>query len=88
MVKNSSQYSSPILILLRVTLTFGIGTALRIYILAVLGGNWLDQELGCQPLFFILGFLIAIIISFYHLFEALRLLDRSEKTVNRNKEDK
>lgn len=55
----------------QVTATFGITTALRIYILGVLAGGWIDKQLNKSPWFMLLGILLAIFLSFKFLLEQL-----------------
>jgi F0F1-type ATP synthase assembly protein I len=65
---------------IQVATTFGITTALRIYILGVLLGGWLDKKLVTSPWFMLLGVLLAIFLSFRFLLEQLnRVQDHMKK---------
>jgi len=55
----------------QVTMTFGITTAIRIYVLGILAGGWLDKKLVTSPWFMLLGVLLAIFLSFRYLLEQL-----------------
>ncbi len=68
----------------QVTATFGITTAIRIYLLGVLGGGWADKKLGTSPWFMISGVLVAIFLSFNYLFKAISRIEKD----GRGKEDK
>jgi len=64
----------------QVATTFGITTALRIYILGVLLGGWLDKKFVTSPWFMLLGVLLAIFLSFRFLLEQLnRVQDHTKK---------
>jgi len=64
----------------QVASTFGITTALRIYILGVLLGGWLDKKFVTSPWFMLLGVLLAIFLSFRFLLEQLnRVQDHTKK---------
>lgn len=55
----------------QVTTTFGITTALRIYILGILAGGWLDRKFLTSPWFMLLGVLLAVFLSFKYLLTQL-----------------
>ncbi len=61
----------------------GVGWYVAVSILlGVLGGLWLDAELGTRPLFVISGLLIGIIAAFYGFIKMLLPLLNNKK--NRN----
>jgi F0F1-type ATP synthase assembly protein I len=60
----------------QVAVTFGISTALRIYILGILSGGWLDHKLGVFPWFTLAGVLIGIFLSFKFLLEQLSIYEK------------
>jgi len=64
---------------LQVAVAFGITTALRIYILGVLVGGWLDRKFAAGPWFTLSGVLIAVFLSFKFL------LDQFSDTAGRTK---
>lgn len=68
----------------QVTTTFGVTTALRIYILGVLVGGWIDKKLDTSPWFMLLGLLLAIFLSFKFLLDQLSKVQED----NLNKEEK
>lgn len=53
-----------------VAFSFGIALALRMLIY-VYAGRWVDGKLGTEPWFAFVGLLLALIMSFYHLFTEL-----------------
>lgn len=55
---------------LTVALSFGVGLGLRLLIY-VYAGTWLDERLGTEPWFALAGMLIALGMSFQHLFSVL-----------------
>jgi F0F1-type ATP synthase assembly protein I len=59
-------------------LSFGLTMALTVYLLFK-GGQWLDNKLGTEPLFMMLGVLLAIGAVFKNLFAELKILERLEK---------
>jgi F0F1-type ATP synthase assembly protein I len=61
----------------QVAVTFGISTILRIYILGVLAGGWLDRKLGVFPWFTLIGVLMGIFLSFKFLLEQLSICEKS-----------
>lgn len=61
----------------QVTTTFGITTALRIYILGILIGDWLDKKFATSPWFMLGGVLIAIFLSFKFLLEQLSTMEKN-----------
>lgn len=69
----------------QVTTTFGITTALRIYILGVLVGGWVDKKLVTAPWFMLLGIVLAIFLSFKFLLEQLSQVDRDNLNKKGNK---
>lgn len=68
----------------QVTTTFGVTTALRIYILGVLVGGWVDKKLDTSPWCMLLGILLAIFLSFKFLLEQLSKIQKD----NPDKEEK
>jgi len=64
----------------QVTTTFGVTTALRIYILGVLVGGWVDKKLDSSPWFMLLGILLAIFLSFKFLLEQLSKIQEDNLT--------
>lgn len=64
---------------IRVATSFGLTTGLRIYILGILGGNWLDEKLGTPPWFMLIGIVIAIILSFKFLLEQIIGIEKIPK---------
>jgi len=63
----------------QVAAVFGISTALRIYLLGVLAGGWLDGKLGTTPWLKLLGVVLAIFLSFKFLLEQFSALDKAKK---------
>lgn len=61
----------------QVATTFGISTALRIYILGILGGGWLDRKFGTAPWFMLAGIVIAIFLSFKFLLDQLARVEKN-----------
>jgi F0F1-type ATP synthase assembly protein I len=58
----------------------GMGWYIAITILlGVLGGNWVDQQLGTAPVFLLLGLGLGLAASFYGLFKMLLPLLSSSK---------
>lgn len=49
-------------------------------------GQWLDQRLGTEPIFFVIGLLTAIGLSFWWLIERLMRIERDRKTKRQNAE--
>ena len=74
---------------LKITLTFGVGLALRIYILGVWGGGFLDNYFGTKPFITLIGILLAIFLSFYKLITALPVKTKKPPghQANKNKEE-
>jgi F0F1-type ATP synthase assembly protein I len=62
---------------LQVATTFGVTTALRIYILGILIGDWLDNKLDTSPWFMLGGVLIAIFLSFKFLLDQLSGMEKN-----------
>ncbi len=55
---------------INVALSFGVGLAVRL-LLYVYAGQWLDGKLGTEPWFAFVGLLLALGMSFQHLFAQL-----------------
>lgn len=68
----------------QVTATFGVTMALRIYILGILVGGFVDKKLDKSPWFMLLGILIAIFLSFKFLLDQLSKVEKD----NINKKEK
>jgi F0F1-type ATP synthase assembly protein I len=68
----------------QIGITFGLTIGLSIYILGVLFGGFLDEKFSTQPLFTIIGTLLAIAASFYRLIRDFSAIERSKK---KNKEN-
>ena len=66
----------------QLTTTFGITTALRIYILGILAGGWLDIKFGTSPWFMLVGVLLAIFLSFKFLLEQLSRVNKDTRNKN------
>lgn len=65
---------------LRVASTFGLSMALRIYVLGIWGGGWLDKKFHTSPWLTLLGILVAIFLSFKFLLDHLsQISDKSEE---------
>lgn len=60
---------------LNFALSFGLTLAITIYLLYN-GGRWLDQRLGTEPLFMILGILLAVVTIFRQLIKESKDLDK------------
>jgi F0F1-type ATP synthase assembly protein I len=56
---------------LNLALSFGLTLAITVYILYK-AGTWLDQRLGTEPLFMILGVFLALATIFWQLIEELQ----------------
>lgn len=69
---------------IQVASTFGISTALRIYVLGIWGGGWLDRKFGTVPWFMLAGILLAIFLSFKFLLDQL---SRAEKNGSKKGEE-
>ncbi len=63
--------------------SFGITLVLMIYLLYQ-GGEWLDERLGTEPLFIIIGIFLAIGAVFKRLFTEIKFLDKEDKPHNNN----
>ena len=63
----------------QIAATFGITTALRIYLLGVLLGGWLDGRLHTSPWLKLLGVVVAIIFSFKFLLDQFSALEEDKK---------
>lgn len=64
---------------LQVATTFGITTALRIYLLGILAGGWLDSKFGTAPWLKLLGVVVAIFLSFKFLLDQFSALEQDKK---------
>ncbi|MCR6545431.1 AtpZ/AtpI family protein [Dehalobacterium formicoaceticum] len=63
---------------MQVAVTFGITTALRIYLLGVLIGGWLDKKFDSSPWFMLLGVLLAIFLSFKFLLDQTAGMEKNK----------
>lgn len=70
---------------LNYALSFGLTLVITAYLL-YLGGSWLDKRLGTDPLFMILGVLLAIVTVFRQMIN--ELLDMEKKKEEDKKENK
>ena len=68
----------------QIGITFGLSIGLSIYILGVLLGGYLDERFALEPLFTIIGTVIAILACFYRLIVDFIRLDKNKQA---NKED-
>lgn len=68
-----------------ICLGFGATLGAQCYLLGILLGGWLDTRFDTAPLFLMLGVVVALIASFYELYQALIALQRAEQ---REKEEK
>lgn len=68
----------------QIGITFGLSIGLTIYILGILLGGYLDDRFASEPLYMIIGTVVAILASFYRLIHDLSKLDRRKQT---NEED-
>lgn len=75
----SPQKRNLTLMLVQEATIFGVSTGLRIYILGPFLGSWLDDRLATGSVFLLIGVLVAIVISFWRLLEALKKVDRYQK---------
>ena len=66
---------------LNLALSFGLTLAITVYILYKVG-TWLDQRLGTEPLFMILGVFLALATIFWQLIEEMQ---GSEKPAKKSK---
>ncbi|MDD2497018.1 MAG: AtpZ/AtpI family protein [Desulfitobacteriaceae bacterium] len=64
---------------IQVAAAFGISTALRIYILGVLAGGWLDNKLETSPWCRLAGVVLAIFLSFKFLLDQFAALEKDRK---------
>lgn len=64
---------------LQVAATFGITTALRIYIIGILCGGWADEKLGTSPWLKLGGVIAAVFLSFKFLLDQFSALDKDKK---------
>ncbi len=76
--KPAGEQPSPRMILLRTALTFGMGMAVRIYLLGVLLGGWLDRRWGTGPWLMVTGVLLAVFMGFWRLIVDLQQWERAE----------
>ena len=72
MKKAPSAYNRSII---RIGATFAVSLGLRIYLVGVLFGGWLDRRWETAPLCLLLGVLLAIFSSFYFLFRDLNSIE-------------
>ena len=68
----------------QIGITFGLTIGLAIYILGVLLGGFLDEKFVTQPLFTIIGTLLAIFASFYRLIHDFSALEKNKKVNKEN----
>ncbi|MGI6066204.1 MAG: AtpZ/AtpI family protein [Bacillota bacterium] len=64
---------------IQVAAAFGITTALRIYILGVLVGGWLDNRLETSPWCKLAGVVLAIFLSFKFLLDQFSALEKDRR---------
>lgn len=70
--------SSPIQ-LLKVLLSFSVGIVVGLYFLGYVIGRWLDVRYGTGSLFAMIGYLVAIFLSFYRLIKDFSALEKKSK---------
>lgn len=76
---------SPAFKYLNFATSFGITLVITIYVLYQ-GGEWLDERLGTEPLFIIIGILLAVAAVFKRLLTEIKLLDKEDKPPDNNPE--
>lgn len=59
------------------------GTVVYIYIFKW-AGQWLDQRLGTEPMFFVLGLIAAVGLSFWWLVDRLLRIESSRRAAKRS----
>jgi len=74
----SESTSSPIQ-LLKILLSFSFGIAVGLYFLGYVIGRWLDARYGTGSLFAVIGYLLAIFLSFYRLIKDFSAFDKKSK---------
>lgn len=62
------------------------GTVVYIYIFRWVG-QWLDQRLGTEPIFLVLGLIAAVGLSFWWLIDRLTSIERSRLAAKRRQAD-
>jgi F0F1-type ATP synthase assembly protein I len=63
---------------LNFAVSFGLTLAITIYLLFK-GGMWLDQRLGTEPVFMMLGIFLAVATVFRQLIRELKNFEQSQK---------
>lgn len=63
------------------------GTLVYVYVFKW-AGQWLDQRLGTEPVFFVFGLIAAIGLSFWWLLERLMRVERDRLASRRQQADK
>ena len=63
---------------LNFAVSFGLTLAITIYLLFK-GGTWLDQRLGTEPVFMIIGVFLAVATVFRQLIKEMKNFDESQK---------
>jgi|GEM_PF-1492214 len=77
--KSPSESPSSAIQLLKILLAFSLGIAISLYFLGYIIGRWLDARYGTGSLFAMIGYLVAIFLSFYRLIKDFSALDKKSK---------
>ncbi|MEE0775722.1 MAG: AtpZ/AtpI family protein [Bacillota bacterium] len=64
---------------IRIGSTFGLSLGINIYLLSVLLGGWLDEKLGCAPVFRIILLFVALTMSFAYLIKQVSVAKEVEE---------
>ncbi|MBO8168514.1 MAG: AtpZ/AtpI family protein [Thermoanaerobacteraceae bacterium] len=67
-------------------MSFGITMALSIF-LGYYGGSWLDNRLGTEPWFLLVGILLGVAVSFKSLLAELQVLQKTEDAFSEDDDD-
>lgn len=82
-----SKKNNEVLKYLNFALSFGLTLAITVYLLYK-GGTWLDQRLGTEPLFMILGVFLALATMFRQLFSEIKKIEQKPKQEQQKKTQK
>lgn len=64
---------------IRIASTFGLSVGITIYLFSMVLGGWLDEKLGCAPVFHLILLFVALGMSFGYLFHQVALVGKEEK---------
>lgn len=64
---------------IRIGSTFGFTTAFNIWFFGVFCGGWLDDKVGTESIFMLIGVLLGLFFSFHYLYREIRASERVDR---------